>query len=72
MSNGEFCCAVGICCPPKSPQQRAALVSEAMHGTGLDQASAEKVADWMMRDYDLAPKGTLDLSHVANAMKSKG
>lgn len=71
MSNGEFCCAIGLCCPPASPTRRAALVNELVHGTGLSEVDAGLVADWLIANVDLAPKGTLDLSQVADVVKKQ-
>jgi hypothetical protein len=59
MSNGTACCLLGVCCPPNSEAQRAALAKK----IGQDfsgGAEARKYADWIIDNFDLAPKGTLD------------
>lgn len=71
MSNGEFCCAVGICCPPASATRRSALVNELMHGTGCAEPEMLKVADWLIANVDLLPKGTIDLRTVAKMMHDR-
>jgi hypothetical protein len=77
MSNGEFCCAIGLCCPPASAQRRMALVSELSHGmaekshTPNDETLGH-VADWLIANVDMLPKGVMDLSKVLDAMKPKG
>lgn len=72
MSNGEFCCAIGLCCPPASPTRKSALVNELAHGTGCDPAEMDKVADWLIENVDMAPKGTLNLGPVADMAKRGG
>ncbi len=79
MSNGEFCCAIGLCCPPASAQRRASLINELSHGTpaqSLQDANVtayaiEHVADWLIANVDMLPKGSVDLSKVLAAMKPK-
>lgn len=39
----ELCCALQICCPPGSPQQRAALTKMMMRN-GVPQAAAKMSA----------------------------
>jgi hypothetical protein len=50
------------------------LISELGHdgpakGVELDTATLEHVADWLIANVDMVPKGTLDLSAVAAALK---
>jgi hypothetical protein len=76
MSNGEFCCAIGLCCPPASASRRSALINELAHGleaqmSGIDDGFLGHVADWLIANVDMAPKGTLDLSHVADAIRKQ-
>lgn len=59
MSNGAVCCILGVCCPPESPSQRVALAQELEHDTGVPMEYCETVAAQILKDYDLAPKGTL-------------
>ena len=87
MSNGAFCCAVGLCCDAASVSRRAALIEELSLGlstapSDLEPASAaahdlaqttalEHVADWLIANVDMAPKGTLNLEPVAEALKKQ-
>lgn len=57
MSNGQRCCALGVCCPPDSDSQRAGLVAEAEHALGSLTPTAENVVNWIMSEYDVVPKG---------------
>ncbi len=75
MSDGEFCCAVGLCCPPASATRKASLIHEL--SLGMQERShtphadtLEHVADWLIENVDMAPKGSLDLSKVVDAMKA--
>ena len=68
MSNGEFCCAIGLCCPPESIERRSALVHELAGGTGCDAAEMEKVADWLIAHVDILPKGTVNFEAVAELL----
>lgn len=61
MSNGAACCALGICCPPRSIEQTAALVEEMVSAGVCDQTQAQPIAAWLLSEYDLAPVGSLDL-----------
>ena len=88
MSNGEFCCAIGLCCPPASPTRRTALIHEL--AIGLPPASAngdprnvaahdnataaaiEHVADWLIAHVDMVPKGTIDLEKVRQVWQAHG
>jgi len=71
MSNGEFCCAVGICCPPASIRRRQALVNELVHGTGCDEKDMVKAADWLIDNVDMLPKGSVNVQAIVSAMASK-
>lgn len=65
MSNGEFCCAIGLCCPPASASRRSALINELSHGmaershTPHDETLGH-VADWLIENVDMAPAGSLE------------
>jgi hypothetical protein len=82
MSNGSFCCAIGLCCDAASAQRRAALISELSHGlaekrVGLaddvaETRTLEHIAEWLIENVDMLPKGSVDLSKVLDAMKAKG
>ncbi len=73
MANGSFCCAIGLCCDAASVQRRAALISELSHGMAekSHDATLEHVADWLIANVDMLPKGAVDLSKVLAAMKPK-
>lgn len=60
MANGEVCCILGICCPPRSPDQTTALALEMVHAGVLEMETATTVAAWILQAYDLAPPGSLD------------
>lgn len=55
MSNGEICCAAGVCCPPaQARKQYAELLCAAI---GCDEQTAQKAADWAHDNFDHLPKG---------------
>lgn len=66
MANGQRNCILWICCPPLSEESVKALAEE-MEKAGMGQAiaAAERVehlrsiARWVMKNYDLAPAGSL-------------
>jgi len=51
------CCILAICCPGGSEAQRKSL-AEAMSVNG-DLALARRHADWILDNFDLAPKDSL-------------
>lgn len=58
--NGHANCIYAICCPPNSPQQISALAEEMMAaGLGLTEESTYAVAAWVLKNFDLAPHGSL-------------
>lgn len=59
MSNGKVCCLLGVCCPPGSAAQRRAFVEELAHD-GITSPDAERIGTWVLANFDLAPKGTLE------------
>ncbi len=70
MSNGEFCCAIGLCCPPASAARRSALINELTHGTNdVGPAALEQIADWLIENVDMLPKGAIDLPTIAKAIR---
>lgn len=76
MANGSFCCAIGLCCDAASAQRRMALISELSHGMAekshqADGDTLSHVADWLIANVDMLPKGSMDLSKVLDAMKPK-
>ncbi len=59
MSNGsEACCALGICCPPASLQQKTAL-AKILTDNAAAPLTAESAAACLLEHFDLAPTGTL-------------
>lgn len=56
MSNGAECCVLGVCCPPNSVDQRAALVKILVREQCCDEAAAGRVSDCLMREFAFAPK----------------
>ena len=57
--NGEVCCILGVCCPPASVQQRDALAHAISDGVKIEYADCERVAEWVLKNFDLAPAGFL-------------
>lgn len=58
--NGEVCCILGICCPPESAKQRTALAKQIrVDYPQVPMQYAEQAAEWMLKNFDLAPVGTL-------------
>lgn len=57
MSNGQRCCALGVCCPPDSDEQRAALREELAHQLGGDPMDYAQLVEFVTSEYDLVPKG---------------
>lgn len=57
--NGEVCCILAVCCPPGSQKQNRALVTELVKAGVCDEEYAPKVATWILKNFDLAPAGTL-------------
>lgn len=57
--NGTVCCILGVCCPPGSAEQQAALEEKIQTDLGVSKDDAEKHAKWLLRTFDLAPKDSL-------------
>lgn len=74
MSNGEACCALGICCPPASEAQVAALSNELAHSTQWDKSTCDVVAQAITDNYDLMPKGSCESlkAAIAEVIKKHG
>lgn len=67
MSNGEYCCAIGVCCPPASAKQRTELAKMIrVDYPQVPMQYAEQAAEWILKNFDLAPPGTL--SNYAQAI----
>lgn len=63
MSNGKWCCVLGVCCDPGTPEQLDAFVEEFLHDLGAkatDTAVVRSVGVWVLKSFDLAPKGTIE------------
>ncbi len=55
MSNGsEACCILGICCPPAAAREK--LIVEMQTVSGYDRDGCEKIADFLLERFALAPK----------------
>lgn len=55
MSNGsEACCILSICCPPAAA--RTKLVSEMALASGATSDHCEKIADFLLERFAMAPK----------------
>jgi hypothetical protein len=53
-------CILEICCGGANSKQKQALTEVAQHAlTFLSNEEAGEIADWIIRNWDLAPKGTL-------------
>lgn len=60
MSNGEFCCAIGLCCPPASAARRSALANELLHAApAMGHEIASAAAGWLIENHEMVPKGVL-------------
>lgn len=73
--NGEACCILGVCCPPRSQEQADALAHEmVVDRVCVDQKDARRVAKWMLKHFDLAPQGTLAplVREIARMARDKG
>lgn len=58
--NGHANCILAVCCPPES-EARVKALAEEMAGALSKPAgdTYEDIARWMLDNFDLAPKGTL-------------
>lgn len=59
MSNGHANCALAVCCPPKSRQQKRALAATMAESMGGNPDDYQQYADWVVENFDLAPSGSL-------------
>jgi hypothetical protein len=74
MSNGsEECCALGICCPPASVQQKNAL-AKIITDNAASPLTADSAAACVLEHFDLAPTGQLQpmLQQIAKMARSQG
>lgn len=62
MDNGEFNCALGVCCCEENcaDKRRRALASIITKGIGDGPFTAAQMADFILNTFDLAEKGTLE------------
>lgn len=65
-NGGQRNCILGICCPPGSEQSVKALAEEIekvfgwpSHKDEKSEGNAHAVAAWVLENFDLAPKGSL-------------
>lgn len=59
--NGEANCILAVCCPPESERRVDLLAAEMTRYAHLDKADAKRCAAWMLKAYDLAPPGSLQV-----------
>ena len=74
MSNGQQCCAAGVCCPPSSPKQREALAAMMEMITTQFYVSPDhtkQIADWLLDHFDIGPKGSMDFTKAATLAVGK-
>lgn len=72
-SDAQQNCALEICCGGADSKQVKALTDIAHHALPfLSHEEANEVADWIARNWDLAPKGTLYAFKQAIAKLAKG
>jgi hypothetical protein len=60
MSNGRANCILQVCCRTEA-EATAALSEEMVQYLDVEKAVADKCAEHMIKEYDLAPKGSLGL-----------
>lgn len=61
MSNGaEACCALGICCPPRSSGQIASVAAILTDQGGVPQKHAHDAAVCILENFDLMPVGSTE------------
>ena len=66
-------CILEVCCGGANSKQKEALTDVAKHALPfLSQSEAMEVADWIVRNWDLAPKGSLYAFKQAIAKLAKG
>ena len=66
-------CILEVCCGGANSKQVQALTEVAEHALPfLSHGQAQQVADWIARNWDLAPKGTLYAFKQAIAKYAKG
>lgn len=72
-SDQQANCVMEICCGGKDSKQVHALTEVAEHALPfLSHGQAGQVAEWIARNWDLAPKGTLYAFKQAIAKYAKG
>ena len=59
MSNGLRNCAYSVCCPNASEQQAAAVLGMMKHALGESEYTAKEAIAWVVKNFDLAPPGSL-------------
>lgn len=72
-SDSQANCVLEVCCGGEHSKQVEALTEVAAHALPfLSSAEAHGVADWIARNWDLAPKGTLYAFKQAIATLARG
>jgi hypothetical protein len=72
-SDQQANCVLEVCCGGPNSKQVKALTDVAQHAIPtLTAHQAEEVAEWIARNWDLAPKGTLYDFKQAIAKLAKG
>lgn len=57
--NGRANCLLSVCCRANSAEARKAMADQIEEDLGCDKHESHKHADWIIDNFDLAPKGTL-------------
>jgi len=58
MSNGHVCCILGVCCPPPGGRKAASkALAEEMAGYFSGKESYQQMAEWLLENFDLVPRG---------------
>ena len=55
--NGRANCLLQVCCD--APKAKKALADQIEEDLGCDKKESHKHATWILENFDLAPKGTL-------------
>jgi len=57
---GEYCCILEICCGGQNKRDaKKTLAATLVEDLALSQTDADRVADFVLTNFDLAPNGTL-------------
>lgn len=64
-------CLLDVCCLSGSDQQRSIMANHLASACGCDPATAKKVGDHILANFDLAEKGTLQAFKASIVRVSK-